>query len=297
MNSRDPIYRWLSLILGWMLVSAARAQVPAVRPSAEAPLFRDLALWALAAPAEGLAPPPRAPRVRLLRMPAAYLTEPIGLEGDLDPPPDQDAPVKLPFQDDVDFGRIQVAMGDDRPFFDFRRPGAPGGVGFYRLNTQLSLFEGKNTGCALACQAVTPAGVEWNGVNEGPTFLSPALTLFHHLGDGTALHGFVSTDVRANTTWKDNLGRSVHYGVALQQPVPGLTTDSARGLFFVMEALGRYRDVGEGRPGSPHAWELLPGVHYRLSDDWWLSSGLVVPVGPVRDVGFRQWHFAASWRF
>lgn len=286
-----------ALALAGLTCSCARAQ-ERLDLSGAAPrpplVLRDVNLWA--AP-EAQAPASRTPRIRLPRMPAAFLSDPLGL-GDADgdsPPPDPEAALAPSDLAADAVARIQVAVGGDNPFFDFRRRGAPGGVGFYKIHTQVQLFDTGTTGCTLTCQAVRPAGLECNGVNDGPSFVSPALTLFHDLGDGTALHGFVGKDVRANATWRDGLTESFRYGVALQQPVPGLTTDPGKGLFVFVEALGRWGDRDRAS-GALHTWEVVPGLHYRVSDSWWLSGGVLVPVGPSRS-GSGHWHLACSWQY
>jgi hypothetical protein len=273
--------------------SAARAQEwrAPLDPSAGPLLFRDLDLWT--ATPDPASPLTRTPHLRLPRMPVTTLGDPLGLIDDADPPPDPDAPLS-PSPPDPDAPRVQVSMGTDNPFFDFRRRGSPGGVGFYKLQGQFQFFDTGQTGCTLTCQAVRPAGLESNGVSEGPSFISPALTLFHDLGDGTALHGFVGKDVRANGTWRDGLTERVRYGLAVQQPVPGLTTDPDRGLFFFFEAQGCWSDRDQG---TLHSWELVPGVHCRLGESWWLSGGLLVPVGPTRYGSPGHWHLACSWHF
>jgi hypothetical protein len=285
--------------LGWVVAllllagRAARAQdwTAPSRAGTEPLLLRDLNLWA--ALAEPVEPPPRTPRLRLPRMPVTTLCDPLGLIDDGDPPPDPDSSF-LPSPPDPDAPRVQVSMGQDNPFFDFRRRGSPGGIGYYKVHTQFQLFDTGQTGCTLTCQAVRPAGLESNGVNEGPTFVSPALTLFHDLGDGTALHGFVGKDVRANSTWRDGMTERVNYGLALQQPVPWLTNDPDCGLFLFFEAQGWWSDRDQG---LAHSWELVPGVHYRVGDNWWLSGGLLVPVGPTRYGSAGHWHLACSWHF
>lgn len=286
----------VGLVLG-AVVAPLRAQGP-LPPLPEAPrpappVLGDLPLRVLTAPpGEPPSPVAQAPRVPLLRVPATYLRDPLGFEpGPADPSP------SAPGDEDGELARIPVAMGGDNPFLEFRPRGAPGGVGFYRLATQLPLFEGRNTGFVLACQALTPAGLESNGVSDGPTFLAPAVAVFHHLGEGRALHGYLGTGLRADGTWKETLGRQVEYGFALQQPVPGRLMSPDRGLFLCVEAYGRYREAIDGRAGPLHELELLPGLHYRLGEAWWLSGGVVVPVGPGRDAPTRQWHINCSWQF
>jgi hypothetical protein len=282
-----------ALVLACLTWSPARAQERAAPPESwDRPLLlRDINLWATLADA----PPPgsRTPRIRLPRMPLTSLGDPLGLapDGD-DPPPDPDAPAQPP---DADPGRVQMSMGADNPFFDFRPRGSPGGVGYYKVHTQLQLFDTGRTGCTLMCQAVRPAGLESNGLNEGPSFVSSALAVFHDLGDGTALHGFVGKDVRANSAWREGVTEgSLRYGVALQQPLPLTATDPGKGLFLFVEAMGHWNDRD---PAATRSWELVPGLHYRLSDSWWMSGGVLLPFGSARDGSAGQWHLSCQWQY
>jgi hypothetical protein len=278
--------------LGWVLAlscltaSAVRAQDWTAPVDSAAPplVLRDLNLWAAAA-ADPAAPAPRTPRIRLPRMPLTSLGDPLGLIDDgTNPPTDADVEV-IP---------LQVSMGEDNPFFDFRRRGTPGGVGYYKVHTQWQFFDTGKTDCLFSFQVVRPAGLESNGVSEGPSFVSPALTVFHDLGDGSALHGFVGTDIRANSTWRDGLGDKIRYGVAVQQPLSTLVTDPGKGLFLFLEAQGNLSDRDQGVSRS---WELVPGLHYRMSESWWMSGGLLVPVGPTRYGSPGHWHLSCSWQY
>jgi hypothetical protein len=272
---------------------AARAQdrLEYFEPDTRPLVLRDLNLWAVTAEPAPL--PSSTPRIRLPRMPVTTLGDPLGLIDDGDPPADPDGTMAPAASGDG--MPVQVSMGMDNPFFDFRRRGTPGGVGYYKVQTQFQFLDTGRTGCTFSFQAVRPAGLESNGVNEGPSFVSPALTVFHDLGDGTAVHGFVGKDVRANSTWREGaVDGSFRYGVAVQQPVPGLTPDPGRGLFVFVEAQGYWadRDQGTGR-----SWEFIPGLHYRLSDSWWMSGGVLVPVGPTRYGNTGNWHLSCSWQF
>ncbi len=214
---------------------------------------------------------------------------PAGLD-DTDPP-DPNAPPTIPDLDDSD-SRVLLSVGTDNPFFNLRDRSAPGGVGYYRLHSQLQLFDTGRTGCSLTLNAVTPAGLEANGVADGPTYLSPALTLFHDLGDGTGLHCYVGQDVRANAAWRQTVGHSMQYSVAMQQAIPGLNPDPNRGLFLFVETVG---SVGVRDDNTAPTLEVVPGVHYRLSDNWWVSGGLALPVGTSQDA--RRFQFTCSWRY
>src|SRR5262249_47857751 len=83
----------------------------------------------------------RVNRIRLFGMQPGFLYGPPGL--------DVDAPV-LAAQTGTttaDDGPswLQLSMGGDNPFFDARRPGDPGGVGYYRLHSQVQLFDSRTT--------------------------------------------------------------------------------------------------------------------------------------------------------
>src|SRR5439155_8215555 len=128
----------------------------------------------------------RANPCRLFRMP---LTSPVGLDSDSEAALNDAATAND--RDLSGDSRVKVAVGTDNPFFDFRRPGDPGGVGFYRLHSQMQLFGNQKTGLSLGLQAVTPAGLEADGVSDGPTVLSPNFAWFHQIRNGTAIQGFV----------------------------------------------------------------------------------------------------------
>lgn len=265
-------------------------------PTPSGPIIPDLPVWS-ATGGDRAGPSAPSGQVRLLRMPTTFLDTPVGLgDSDLDPgdAADPDAPV-AGFLATPEMARLQFAAGQDNPYLDFRRPGTPGGVGYYRVHTQWQMIDAGKTGCTLACQATRPAGVQAQGLREGPTTLSPALTLFHDLGEGVAVHGYVGTDVRLDGRG-DGGGQGLQYGLALQQPLGPAAADPNRGLFLFVEALGRYRDPTLGPVAPLHAWEVLPGVHYRMSRSWWFSSGVLVPVGPVRS-GSGLWHMTSSWQF
>jgi len=283
--------RW-ALLLAGLTCSAGRAQDPAglVDNDARTQALREIILWA----ATSDAPPAvtSTPRIRLPRMPVTSLGDPLGLNPDPGETPTDQLEATTP--GDADAARFQVAMGNDNPFLDFRRRGSPGGVGFYKVQTQYQFFDSGTTGCTMSFQAVRPAGLEANGVSEGPSFVSPALTVFHDLGDGTALHAFVAKDVRANTSWRDGTIEGAQYGVALQQPLVGPARDPSKGLFLFVEALGRCSDRDAA---IANCWEVVPGLHYRMSDGWWVSGGLLVPVGPTRYGTTGQWHVSCSWQY
>ncbi len=231
------------------------------------------------------APPERAARIRLFGMPTGFLSEPLGLDPGFDDPlPDPDHPT--PPDDDPEGRRVQLTFGNDNPYFDLRRPGTPGGIGYYKLDSQYQLIDGDRMGLTVNLSAVTPAGLEANGVADGPTILTPSIAWFQDLGGGTALQGYVGKNIQANAQWVENWHASVHYGFAMQCPVPGFCPSNDRGVFFFVETLGRYRLTDSDLQSRRPHWEIIPGFHWRLSDALWFT------VGPT-----RQGLLTCSWRF
>lgn len=284
----------LALAAGWP--AAARAQGPT--DSDRKPVLpRDFILGQVLAPASP-APASRPYLIRLFRIQPAFLSDPVGLDQDEATPDDRPAA-----RTDADGPNwMQLAMGSDNPYFDVRLPGDPGGVGYYKLHSQVQLFDNQRTGCALGLQAWTPAGTEMDGVPDGPTVVSPALSLFHTLDDGTAIQGFVGKHVPLNPRPTGQLGRSVQYGMAVQRPLVQGTPNSPGSLYLFVETLGRYRydsdltaraDTGT-RPAAQ--WDVLPGLHWRLNDNVWISGGLILPVNSA-PLDARLWQLTCSFRF
>lgn len=233
--------------------------------------------------------------VRLFRMTTGYLVEPVGVVD-----PDSASPgaenTALPANDGDGPGKMQVVAGNDNPYFDLRRPGDPGGVGYFRVQSQVQFLDNGKTGATLGLRAATPAGLEYDGLADGPTVVAPNLAWYYDLGDGAALHGFVGKNVRAAGGWTDNLGRNVEYGVAIHRPMPMPDGGVNRSLFLFVQALGRHRPEFLSDSHKSALWEVLPGIHYRLNENWWMSGGVIVPVGTSRsDLGL--WQVTCSWQF
>jgi hypothetical protein len=236
----------------------------------------------------------RSHRIRLFRIQPGFLSEPMGLD-QVDSTPEDC------LSEGPDW--LQLAMGTDNPYFDARRPGDPGGVGYFRLFSGVQLFDNQRTGCAVALQAVTPAGLEWDGVPGGPTVLSPTFSLTHSLDDeGTAIHGFVGRQVHFNAKPGPQY-RGVEYGLAVQRPLSS-GPNAGSCLYLFVETLGRYRfepdtavrtDVGTGNR-SASAWEVLPGLHWRYNDHMWISGSLILPVNTTPPDP-RLWQVTCSFRF
>jgi hypothetical protein len=242
---------------------------------------------------------PRPDRIRLFRIVPGFLSDPVGLEDDTPHDPDG-----LPVKADDGPSWLQVAMGNDNPYFDVRQPGDPGGIGYTRVNTQLQVVDLPSTGCTVGFQAVTPTGAQQGGIEDGPTVVSPAFSLFHALEDGTAFQGFVSKDLHVSNpanftdtiTHSTQLNRDVQYGVAVQRPVlPDLNN-----LYVFVEAIGRYR-YDLTTPGTssmpPAMMEVLPGMHLKVTDSWWLSGGVILPVSQYRTTDNLLWQLTCSFQF
>ena len=226
-------------------------------------------------------------RIQLFGITPGFLSDPVGLADPSDPPA---------AADDSGPDWLQVTAGNDNPFFDLRTPGDPGGIGFYKLHTQVQLFDSPNTGCTIAVQAVTPAGRESDGVDDGSTVVSPAFSLFHSLDDGTAIQGFVGKNVNVGSHWSGQLNQSVRYGMAVQRPLLPAGPNGDANFYVFMEALGHYRYDAGSNPGSPNTVDVLPGVHYRLAPNWWMSGGYIVPVTPAK-TDANCWQITCSFQF
>jgi hypothetical protein len=234
----------------------------------------------------------RLDRFQLFRMPAGFLTTPPGLDSDDDDPATDSSLTTTSPGDD----RLQVLIGQDNPFFDFRYRGDPGGYGYYRLHAQCQLLNSNSSGLCLGLRAVTPAGLETDGLAEGRTVLNPALSWYQDLGANFIVHGYVGKNLRASPNWTDNLERSIHYGLAVQQPIPGLDSGPIGSLHMFVEALGRQRSSPDlvDRPTS--TLQMLPGLHWQMGENWWMQGGILVPMGSSRlDAGL--WQITCSWRF
>jgi hypothetical protein len=248
---------------------------------------RDFGLGSVgAAPSDPTVP--RANRIRLFRIVPGFLTEPVGLDLD-DPSPSAAQPAA-----DDGPSWLQVAFNGDNPFLDLRRRGDPGGVGYYRLSSQVQLFDSPTTCCALGFRAVTPAGREVNGAADGPTFVSPALSFFQALDGDFAVQAFVGKNMRLDVRSQPPLNRAVEYGMAVNRPLTDGVGGQGRVYMFV-EALGRYRYDSTSDSSQP-VWEMVPGVHWQMTDNWWLSGGYVLPItAPRTETG--QWQISCWLQF
>jgi hypothetical protein len=243
------------------------------------------------------APEPTAPttgprdRVQLFSFQPGYLTQPVGL--------DQDEPLDPSQGNDPGPDWLQLSLGNDNPYFDIRRPGDPGGVGYFRLFSQVQVFDLGRTGCTVGLQAVTPAGLAYDGLANGPTVMMPGLGVYHALEDGTAIQCFVGKNVQVdsgiNGLGGSALGRCYRCGMALQRRLLAADVDGQRAVYFYCEALARYRfDTSSTEPAS--LWQVLPGLHWQMAERMWMSGAVVLPVGPTRYDG-NQWQLTCRFQF
>ncbi len=240
----------------------------------------------------------RVPRLRLFRITPGFLADPIGLQDDdtaLPGAPNLSGANVTPPATDNGPDWIQLGMGADNPYFDLRRPGDPGGFGYYRVNTQVSLLDSRTTACAVGIQAVTPAGLQFGGLPDGPTVVVPAFSVFHAITERLAIQGFVSKNVPISEAAAAPLQRHVQYGLALQRPLLADGPEGFRNLFFTVGALGQLNPARDSLRPLPN-YDVLPGLQWHVNDNWWVSSGVLVPVGPVRTAP-GQWQLTCSLQF
>jgi hypothetical protein len=241
-------------------------------------------------------------RIRLPRFQPGFLADPVNVFPDTtttDP--------TQPADDSADW--LNLAMGNDNPFTDFRRPGSAGGLGYYRMMGQVQLLDSGSTGFALNLNAVTPAGRQMDGVEYGVTVFTPSLAVYQELMTGTALHGFVGTNLSVNglptafTSPGQVVSSPVEYGIALQHPLLLPETDVDGGLYFYVGAIGRVTDPRDLPPLAARqpTLEVLPGLHWQLDSKTWLTGALIVPVsrGTTTPTQTNQplWQLTCQFRF
>lgn len=208
--------------------------------------------------------PPRT-RIPVVGMQAGFITNPLGIDSDDDLP--ADAADGSPRSSDADF--VQLNVGTYNPYFDLRLPGDPGGVGYYKVHSQVQLLDAGTTSLCINVQAFTPAGIQAGGIANGPTSVIPAVAGFQDLGYGAALQGYFGQSIQANSRLSDRLDSNLQYGLSVQCAVPGAPSGTAKGLFLYFAALGRYNVDGS----HTALWEFVPGVQMRINGNCWMSLG------------------------
>jgi hypothetical protein len=230
---------------------------------------------------DGRTPASDSPRLRLFGMPAGFIANPLGLKDDDDIPATDPAAAKV----DDDFQDVQLSLGYDNPILDPMRPGNVGGVGYYRIYSQVRMFDWGATSACVNFQAFTPAGAQWGGLPNGPTYFSPAFSWFHDLGAGTALQGFVWQNICTGSGWEENWNRRLFYGLAWQCPLIRDEKTGDQGLYFFVQAMGRFHYDTDASTSKP-AVGLIPGLQWRVSDNCWMSVG-----------GGQRGIISCSWQF
>jgi hypothetical protein len=303
MTVRTPCRQWRVRLCGCLVALFAPGPLalaqgladPSTNFWREPILSGDLALLdRFSPPAAEKSSVGRVPRIQIFRIPPGFLSDPVGLDSD-DTLTDPEAAL-LPSAEPAGSGAVQASFGVDNPFFDFRAPGDPGGVGFYKLHAQCQLIESERAGLCLGLRAATPAGLDSDGVAQGPTVFSPALSWFRELGGGTALQSFVGDNFHANSRWRDSTGHSLRSGVAVQSQIPGINPGPGQSVHMVVSALGRDRLDSDADRHPLGTWQLVPGVHWQAGDSCWLACGVIVPVGPARSES-GLWQITCSWRY
>jgi hypothetical protein len=214
-------------------------------------------------------PPTRTPKLQFFRMPSGFLASPLGLVAEDDPPPED------PFaKTDDDLAFAQLTYGKHVPYLDMYKRGDPGGFGYYKIHSQVQIFDLGTTNVSAVVQAVTPMGLQSGGVGSGQTVLSPALACFHDLGAGAAVHAFIGQHIAANSRWREQFHTGFTCGVAVQHPVPFTPFSADQGLFVFLQAMAQYRADGYRPDGRPTTWDVIPGLQYRLNNACWMSMGL-----------------------
>jgi hypothetical protein len=287
----------LGPLVALTLLPAARAQVAVVpivpRPVLDRGPLVPPDLVFSGGPTLPSSTQPLPERIRLFRIQPGFLSDPPGL--------DQDDKSSLDVKDSDDPDFLTFTIGNDNPFFDYRLHGDPGGVGFTRVNTQVQLFDTARTACSLGLQAVTPGGAQFDGLPDrmGPTVLTPALSVYHALDNAIALQAYIGKHMPIQNSSTQAINRDFQYGMALQRPITTREDDLFRRVYVSVGALGQYQYKADAPTPAraPVLWEVLPGLHYKVADNWWISTGIGLPVGPSRTDPGQHWQLTCSWQF
>ena len=297
-----PAYRFgrTLLLLGGFALFAPRslAQYPAFEDVPFPGMWNTNPIPSFLEPAPAATPISGVPRLRLFRFTTGFLADPLGMRDDSGLPGGMlsvPQTASVPTAPDSGPEWIQVGMGSDVPFFDLRLPGDPGGFGYYRVNTQVALLDSPTTACSFGVQAVAPAGAQFGGLQDGPTVLIPAFSVFHALTDRLALQGFVSKNMPIYDASTAPLQTNVQYGLALQRPLLDTGPEGLRNLYFSVGALGQLC-ANRDSVGLVPNLDVLPGFQWHVNDGWWLSSAVLMPFGQVRPAP-GQWQLTCSLQF
>jgi hypothetical protein len=62
--------------------------------------------------------------------------------------------------------------------------------------------------------------------------------------------------------------------------------------------VGQMRMSDSSTLQKPMQWEMLPGLHYKVADNWWISGALVLPVAGAAPVATgQQWQVTCQVQF
>ena len=237
-------------------------------------------------------PTPATPssHVRVFRIQPGFLSETTWLDD-----PATSTPKELEFDPEPEI--FSLSAGNDNPLFDFRTKGDPGGVGYSRVNSQLQLFDTSKTAMSFGLQAVTPTGQAQNGLadNLGTTVVTPGVSLFHELDQGLGVQAFVSKNMPLFTQVGPPVRRDLQYGVAIHSAVTNNPADPLSSVFLSLGAVGQFKP--ESEVGKTMNWDVMPGMHLRLADNWWVSGGVLVPVGQNGSGNSGHWRLTCQWQF
>ena len=127
--------------------------------------------------------------------------------------------------------------------------------------------------------------------------MTPGFSLFHQLDEGLGVQAFISKNMPllSHTVAPVSIQRDTQVGVAIHRSVTNNAADPLSNLFLSVGALGQQRMDSDG--GRTINWDVMPGMHLRLADNWWVSGGVLLPVGPNRYESGGHWRVTCQWQF
>ena len=239
-------------------------------------------------------------RFGLFRMPSGFLTGPDN-PGGIPQAAGTAGPEADSHPESPESNRMQMFAGPDNPYLDFFLPGDPGGIGYYRLQSQLQLFDTGSSSFTFNVEAVTPTLHPTLGYIPGPTVCSPAVAWFREWDSGVTVQMYAESDLRADPAWTVNVMPSVQYGLAVTRPVPLLKVSEEHAVHCFLEALGSsplnsVAALDQYGMTRQLGWQLLPGIHWRRGEDCWLSGGVLLPLSS-NWTGSSMLQISCSWQY
>jgi hypothetical protein len=117
------------------------------------------------------------------------------------------------------------------------------------------------------------------------------VSVFHALNEVTAVQAFVAKNMPIQNGSASWVNRDVRYGLAVQRPLSTYDNDPLRNVYLSVGALGQSRLDGPARP----VVEMLPGLHYKAGENWWISGAMAMPVGSLGTS--QSWQVTCSVQF